>query len=301
MTGKPAPTIAVITPALNAAAHLGTALASLARQGVDVEAVLVDGGSSDDTPSMAADHGVRVVSAPGTSIYQAINRGIAETRADAIVLLNADDILLPGAVAAWRDALAQAPECGIARGRSVYVRRDARGAETAVAQRRTAGPLTIEYVLRGPGDINTLCIRRTVFDAIGPFDTAYRFAADRALILRAWLAGVKFAEIGNQVYRYLSHAGSQTMDRSRRNHAAIRREHLDIAARALAGAGGRDPQVARALRRWHAAETGMLAWHQSRRGQLRALAPTLGQATRLDRWWPLLLAGEAARRLIPQR
>ena len=38
------PDIAVVIPALNAAAHLGTALSSLAAQDADFEAVLVDGG-----------------------------------------------------------------------------------------------------------------------------------------------------------------------------------------------------------------------------------------------------------------
>ena len=37
-----------------------------------------------------------------------------------VVLLNADDALLPGALAAWRDALVQAPGAGIARGRATF-------------------------------------------------------------------------------------------------------------------------------------------------------------------------------------
>ena len=44
-----APDIAVVIPALNAATHLRTALSSLAAQDADFEAVLVDGGSRDDT------------------------------------------------------------------------------------------------------------------------------------------------------------------------------------------------------------------------------------------------------------
>jgi len=127
------PDIAVVIPALNAATHLRTALSSLAAQDVGYEAVLVDGGSRDDTVAIAAEAGVRVISAPGTSIYEAHNRGFAETRAPAIVLLNADDVLLPGALEAWRDALARAPTADIVRGRATFAEIDGAGVAGPVA------------------------------------------------------------------------------------------------------------------------------------------------------------------------
>jgi glycosyltransferase involved in cell wall biosynthesis len=295
------PRLSVIMPTLNAAARLRDALASLAGQDADIEAVLVDGGSGDETVAIAAAQpGLRVVSAAGSSIYEALNRGIAETRTPALVFLNADDILLPGALAAWRDALARAPECGIARGRATFVEIDAAGAPIAIARAnsRAAGPLTAELLLRGPCAINSLCVRRSVFDRIGPFDTRYRLAADRDWMLRAFEAGVGIVEFDRPVYRYLSHAGSSTLDRSRRNYALIRCEHLDIAARNLATIGLGNPSLARALRRWHAAETAMLAWHQARALEVNSLGSTLARATRLDAAWPLTLAGESMRWLM---
>ena len=187
-----APDVAVVIPALNAATHLRTALSSLAAQDADYEAVLVDGGSRDDTVAIAAQAGVRVISAPGTSIYEAHNRGFAETRAPAIVLLNADDVLLPGALAAWRDALAGAPAADIVRGRATFAEIDGAGVAGPVAgaDERAAGPLDTDLLLRGPCAINSLCIRRAVIDRIGAFDTAYRLAADREWMLRAWIAEV---------------------------------------------------------------------------------------------------------------
>lgn len=293
-----ATTISVIMPALNAAARLREALASLAGQDVDIEAVLVDGGSRDETLAIAAARpGLRVISAPGSSIYEALNRGIAETRAPAVVFLNGDDILPPGALTAWRDALARSPQCGIARGRATFVEINAVGSLDPIARAnaRVAGPLTAELLLRGPCAINSLCIRRTLFDHIGPFDTRYRLAADRDWMLRAFSAGVGIAEFDRPVYRYLSHAGSSTLDRSRRNYAPMRCEHLDIAARNLAKAGPNNPLLARALRRWHAAETGMLAWHQIRALDMNGATSTLARATRLDASWPLAFVDESMR------
>jgi glycosyltransferase involved in cell wall biosynthesis len=296
--------VAVIMPALNAAGWIREALASLTDQAADFEVVLVDGGSRDETMAIAAAQpNLRVVSAPGTSIYEALNRGIAETRALAIVFLNADDTLLPGAIEAWRDALARAPECGIARGRATFVEVDRGGSLVPISRisSRVAGPLTADLLLRGPCAINSLCIRRSVFDRIGSFDTKYRLAADRDWMLRAFTVGVGVAEIDRPVYRYLSHAGSSTLDRLRRNYALMRCEHLDIATRNLAEASPGKPLLTRALRRWHAAETAMLAWHQVRALDLSGAASTLARATRLDASWPAALAGESARWLAQRR
>jgi glycosyltransferase involved in cell wall biosynthesis len=294
--------VSVIIPALNAAAYLRDSLASLARQeDDDVEAVLVDGGSDDETLEIAAAApGLRVVSAPGTSIYEALNRGISETCAQAIVFLNADDILLPGAIEAWRDALERAPECGIVRGRATFVKIGAAGERVAWTRANSLGacPLTAEALLRGPGVINSLCIRRSVFEKIGPFDTRYRLAADRDWMLRAFKAGVRIAEFDRPVYRYLSHSGSTTFDEARRNYVVIREEHLDIATRNLSKADVDGPGLALALRRWLAVETGMLAWRRAHALEVNQLASTLARATRLDASWPLTLISETIRWLM---
>ena len=294
------PAISVVMPALNAAAYLREALASLADQNADVEAVLVDGGSHDETLAITAAHpGLRLISAPGSSIYEAINRGIAETRAPAIVMLNADDILLPGALAAWRDALLRAPMAGIARGRATFVEIGKDGVIVPIerANNRVASPLTLEVLLQAPCTINSLCIRRSVFDRIGLFDTKYRFAADRDWMLRAHIMGVGIVEIEQPVYRYLSHAGSSTIDHARRNYAAMRLEHLDIVEQRLAATCAIDPMLSRALCHWHAVETGMLAWHQLRVGGVGGLAATIARAYRVAPTWPLTLAAETMRYL----
>jgi hypothetical protein len=170
-----------------------------------------------------------------------------------------------------------------------------------LAPPRASGSLTIERILRGPGFINSLCIRRATFERVGLFNTKYRFAADRDWMLRASMAGVEIAEFDQAVYRYLAHAGSSTMDRLRRNHAQMRREHLDIAARYLAGPNPKNAAATPALRRWHAVETGMLTWHEACAGKIGAAVRTIGQSTRVDLSWPLHLAGETARRLTRRR
>ena len=183
-------------PSLNAAGTVRDALQSLLQQSTPFEAILVDGGSTDGTPALAAAiPNVNVISAPGTSIYQAINRGIEASRAPAICLLNADDALLPGALEAFAGALARNPRAGIVRGWPTFVESVAGGAVSARpdGDRLTHRSLTLELLLRGPCAINSLCVRRATFDRIGTFDTSFRLAADREWMLRAWRAGVGIA------------------------------------------------------------------------------------------------------------
>jgi glycosyltransferase involved in cell wall biosynthesis len=288
------PKISVIVPALNAARTLREALDSLTAQGVPYEAILVDGGSRDETVSIAGSvPALRVVSAPGTSIYEALNRGIDESRTSAIVLLNADDTLLPGALATWLDALARAPEAGIVRGLPRLVEIDERGILVPIerSERWAARPLDLELLLRGPCAINSLCIRRDVFKRIGAFDTKYRLASDRDWLLRAWIAGISIREINTPVYRYLSHAGSHTLDRDQRNFAAMRREALAIARYfAFSPTKRPAPDVMRALRCWHAAETALLGMHQLRTRKWREFGSTVSDAFRVTPRWPIDLA-----------
>jgi glycosyltransferase involved in cell wall biosynthesis len=289
------PEIAVIMPALNAARTIRPALQSLMAQSVPCEAALVDGGSTDDTVAIAsAVPGLRVISAPGASIYEAINRGIEATTAPAICLLNLDDILLPGAAAAFVEALDRNPRMGIVRGWPCFVEQGADGAVSvrADADRRTHLPLSLELLLRGPCAINSLCVRRATFDRVGMFDTGLRLAADREWMLRAWRASVGIAEIDRPVYRYLMHEGSKTLDRGRRNYTAIRREHLAIIAAQLGRPSGSEPRFMSALGRWHAAEAAMLSLSLVRAGSWMEAARVVSGAFRVRPSWPATLAGD---------
>lgn len=72
-----------------------------AKQQADATVLLVDNGSTDDTRDVARRHGVEYLRLDESRSYcEAINIGLAASRGDAVLLLNADCFLDPGFVAA---------------------------------------------------------------------------------------------------------------------------------------------------------------------------------------------------------
>jgi Glycosyl transferase family 2 len=95
--------ITIVTPVYNGARYLADTIKSVQVQSFrDWEYVIVDGGSSDATLSIAhtlcqSDDRIRIVSEPDRGMYDAVMKGFAMTTAPICCWLNADDMLMPWA------------------------------------------------------------------------------------------------------------------------------------------------------------------------------------------------------------
>jgi glycosyltransferase involved in cell wall biosynthesis len=91
------PRIAVVVPCYNASETLDQTLESVRQQDVPVEVVVVDDGSTDASADIARRFSpwARVIEGPNRGVSSARNRGIAETTAEWLVFLDADDLLKP--------------------------------------------------------------------------------------------------------------------------------------------------------------------------------------------------------------
>ena len=105
------PLISVIVPFFNAAFTINECLASVSSQtGVDFEVIAVDDGSTDDGASIAelyarSDKRFRCVRQDNSGVSVARNTGIDLAIGDYISFVDADDILLPGALGAMLKAV----------------------------------------------------------------------------------------------------------------------------------------------------------------------------------------------------
>jgi uncharacterized protein len=86
----PTPYLSVIIPAINEEENIGKTIA-LAQDG-NSEIILVDGGSSDNTMTIAAESGVRVISAPRGRAFQQ-NAGAEVSQGKVLLFLHADTLL----------------------------------------------------------------------------------------------------------------------------------------------------------------------------------------------------------------
>lgn len=163
--------VTVVVPARNAAAHLDECLTSLKAQDFechDLDIVVVDNGSTDDTAAMAHRATVRVVSEPRRGFGFARNAGAHAAHGDLIVFIDsdcrADTDWLARLVAGFDD-----PDVGCVVG---TVRgKDAAGLIPRWFEQREFTKQERLLALRPPVVAGAnMAYRRDVFEAIGWFD-----------------------------------------------------------------------------------------------------------------------------------
>jgi len=184
------PTVSVVIPAYNYGRYLREALDSvLAQTFADLEAVVVDDGSTDDTAAIVrtyADPRVRYIYQANAGLSAARNTGIRETRAPFIALLDADDMWLPGMLATVMARFAECPpEVGMIACASTRV--DEKGAPLGgktFAHSRDRWFTARDIVLQNRFMPSTVVARRQAYAACGDFDTTLRSSEDRDMWIR---------------------------------------------------------------------------------------------------------------------
>lgn len=178
--------ITVVTVCYNAADTIADTLSSVAAQeGVDVEHVIIDGGSSDLTLEIVArfPHVTTVVTEPDRGIYDAMNKGVKHATGDAIGFLNADDYFCR--CDALRLIADQLQDADAVVGDLVVV--DA--ADKAKIRRYYSSRGFRPWMLRA-GHMPphpTMYVRRAIFEEIGAFDERYGIAGDFDFTVRLLL------------------------------------------------------------------------------------------------------------------
>ena len=182
---RSAPQISVVVTCFNEAAALEHTLGGIASS-VPAEIVLIDDGSMDETPDVAATfetalpfRSVRQQTHTGTATAR--NRGLCESRGDYVVFLNAGDRLLPGALDLGATTLGEHPECAFVFGRCTALThgRVMRTVHPRVVRDHYRELLRHNYI----GDPAAVMFRREVLERSGGFNPDLNGAADYELYL----------------------------------------------------------------------------------------------------------------------
>ncbi|MBL0129370.1 MAG: glycosyltransferase [Flavobacteriales bacterium] len=192
--------ISVVTPSFNMLPYLRRCRASVAdQQGVSVEHIVADGGSTDGTVDQLAKwadvttgatstNTFRYFSGKDAGMYDALNKGFAQTTGDVVAWLNCDEQYLEGTLAYARDRFRDDPELDILFGSALLVKPDG-----SLLAARKSYPARYAYIAT-MNLYNLSCgmfFRRKLWDEGLKFDMSYRQLGDQDLILRALRSGAR--------------------------------------------------------------------------------------------------------------
>ena len=176
--------ISIITVAYNSGRTIADTLRSVAEQThADIEHIVIDGASRDDTMAQVRAHGQhlgRFISEPDSGIYDAMNKGLELASGEFVGFLNADDMLAhPQTLAHMAQRMHEADALY---GDLVYV--DAERTEKIV-RRWASGPYEASRLRFGWMPPHpTFYVRRSRLEG-QRFDLRYRIAADYDFMLRS--------------------------------------------------------------------------------------------------------------------
>jgi glycosyltransferase involved in cell wall biosynthesis len=214
-------TVSVIIPCRNAAKWIGQALESvLAQTEVELDVIVIDDGSDDDSMRIAGMAGPKVKIAWQTpqGVSAARNAGTQLALGGFLQYLDADDVLMPGTLAA-RVAFLNAS------GAEVALTAWERWHDGAVARRqrdevvrRTLGPRPdIDLLTDAWWPPAAILYRRSIVNRVGPWRRDLPVIQDARYLLDAALAGARFVHLDQVGARYRVHGNSL----SRRNSRAF--------------------------------------------------------------------------------
>ena len=196
--------ISIITVCFNSASTIVDALHSVAVQTYpDIEHLIIDGGSKDNTLSLIKEHGSHaaiVVSEKDAGIYDAMNKGLRLATGDVVGFLNSDDMLEhPDAIKCIAAGFSSSSLEAVY-GDLVFVKPS--DVSSVVRYWRPGayikGACTRGWMPPHP----TFYVKRDLLMSIGGFDQQYKLQADFDLMLRLFeVRGMRSFYLNNTLAR----------------------------------------------------------------------------------------------------
>lgn len=220
------PTLSVVTPAYNQGEFLRDTIESVLSQDYpNIEYVVLDDGSTDETPKILPEYGDRFVweTQPNMGQTATINKGWAMTSGEIITWLNSDDTFYnSSSVSEALQYLINDPKLGIIFGDSMYTEADG----TEIEPTRPIVDFTYEKMVRTcENSISqpSAFIRREIVTKVGELDPKFYYFMDWDFWMRAGIY-YKIEHTDAIWSTYRLHAESKTVAQSKR--AAPELEYL---------------------------------------------------------------------------
>ena len=225
------PKISVITPSFNSIHTIRETIESVrAQQYPHLEHIVMDGGSKDGTVELLREYPhLQWVSEKDEGHYHAMNKGIQASTGEIIEILNSDDCLRPGALAAVGQAFAEHPDWDALFGDVVFVdgkSREIYRREEAIYDYDVMRFSGVGYVIHP-----ALFVRKSVHDRLGLYQhERFLNAGDFAFELELGRSQCRVGHVPALLINYRYHEFGQSADQriianTTREVQIARREH----------------------------------------------------------------------------
>jgi glycosyltransferase involved in cell wall biosynthesis len=185
---EPLPLVSIVTPSYNQGRFINRTIESvLSQRYPNIEYVVIDGGSNDDTLAILQSYGNRIdwVSEPDRGQSDAINKGMARVHGEIQAYLNSDDVLMPNAIERVVSFFKHNPDCDMIYGEADYIDENDRFIGRYSTADYSFSRLRQDCMVCQPAAF----WRQRIANKIGPFDEKLNYAMDYDYWLRIAKAG----------------------------------------------------------------------------------------------------------------
>lgn len=178
--------VSVVIPVYNRAPFVKYAVDSVLMQDYhDVELIVVDDGSTDETPRILASYGgaIRLLQQENQGVSAARNHGVAAAGGCFIAFLDSDDRWLPGKLSRQAAYMTHHPEVQICQTEEIWIRNGAR-VNPRNRHRKPSGWIFEQSLALCLVSPSAVMMTRILWDELGGFDTSLPACEDYDLWLR---------------------------------------------------------------------------------------------------------------------
>jgi glycosyltransferase involved in cell wall biosynthesis len=220
--------IAIVTPSFNQGKYIRATIESVLAQRVEnLEYIVVDGGSTDETLDLLRGFGMQIrwISEPDKGTGDAINKGFRLIGGEILGWLNSDDIYYEGALEAVLTFFEAHPNIDVVYGDANHIDKDGTFIEKYPAEPWSWERFHDICFISQPAAF----FRRSAFQKFGQLDIRYPHCIDYELWIRWAKAGATFEYLPKALAATRLHSEAKTVAKRLECHADINdilRDHL---------------------------------------------------------------------------
>ena len=209
--------ISIITPSFNQGKYIARTIESVISQNKYLkEYIVFDGGSTDNTLSVLADHqeNLQWYSEPDDGQSHAVNKGLKMASGDIIGWLNSDDIYYPGTLDFVAQFFDDNPDIDVIYGDAYHIDENNELISLYPTEEWNLKNLLKFCYISQPA----VFFRRNIIEKMGLLDEKLMYCMDYEYWLRLGLSGIKFAYVAKTFAGSRLYPGTKTTVDPRKNY-----------------------------------------------------------------------------------